>query len=437
VGFIELLEKTKGLSEEQTEFVNSLQSSTVSLMSIINDVLDYTKLEAGKMVMEAIPFDPVGVCKGCLEVIAAVSEKKGLDVQSLFGGTTRSDTSAPMSGAAATVLIPPHGHQILGDPNRIRQVLLNLLSNAVKFTQRGEIKLSLTAAFLPGRRIPRRNDDESTKSSRKNTNDDDDDDEEEDPSSSTYVLQFSVSDSGVGISKDHFEHIFQKFRQTDASVSRHYGGTGLGLSICKTLVEAMGGTLRVKSEINKGSEFVFDIPVQLSARTDVPSLENPKVLSSKAAASHTEARGLQGLEILVAEDNLVNQRLVAAMLKRGGYKPTIVGNGKLAVEALEPAASAAGTTPANGKSCKYAIILMDVQMPVMDGIEATRLIRSKGWTKEMLPIVGLTASFQTAELASYQEMGMNDCIGKPVRLDALNGIIHRLVNLSLETEEKV
>jgi CheY-like chemotaxis protein len=431
VGFIELLEKTKGLSEEQTEFVNSLQTSTVSLMSIINDVLDYTKLEAGKMVMEAIPFDPVGVCKGCLEVIAAVSEKKGLDVQSHFGDTTSG------ASAATTVLIPPRGHHILGDPNRIRQVLLNLLSNAVKFTQRGEIKLSLTAAFLPGRRIPRRNDDESTKSSRKNTNDEEEeDDEAEDPSTSTYVLQFSVSDSGVGIRKDHFEHIFQKFRQTDASISRHYGGTGLGLSICKTLVEAMGGTLRVKSEVNKGSEFVFDIPVQLSARTDVPNLENPKVLSNKAAAGHTEARGLQGLEILVAEDNLVNQRLVAAMLKRGGYKPTIVGNGKLAVDALEPAASAAGTTPANGKSCKYAIILMDVQMPVMDGIEATRLIRSKGWTKEMLPIVGLTASFQTAELASYQEMGMNDCIGKPVRLDALNGIIHRLVNLSLETETR-
>lgn len=353
IGFIDLLARTS-LSSEQNDTVRQLQSSTTSLMSVINDVLDFTKLEAGKMDIEKIPFDPCGVCKGSIETTSAVAEKKGLTIKRQL------EPSGPVMGGL-----------VLGDPNRIRQILLNLLSNAIKFTQTGEITLSLKNVDVKDKK-------------------------------GYQMLQFSVQDTGMGISKEDLPFIFNKYRQTDASVSRRFGGTGLGLAICKNLVEAMGGTIAVSSEVHKGSKFSFQLPVKICDPQTTPTMTDD---------STADIESKDKLNVLVAEDNRVNQKLVASMLKHVGHVATIVDNGLMAVEAVV------------NENNRYDFILMDIQMPVMGGIEATKAIRNKGFTKSKLPIVGLTASFQNSQLKEYQDIGMNDCIGKPVRMKALKEII--------------
>jgi len=354
IGFIELLVKNRLTSREKEDILHTLQSSTVSLMTIINDVLDFTKLEAGKMQLESIPFDPCAVCRGCLETIAAVAEQKKLQIS----GDCQEFPSLA-----------------IGDPNRIRQVLLNLLSNAVKFTHQGSVTLNMTRHTSISNR------------------DEDGDD--------NCVLRFTVRDTGIGIPSESIQDVFNKFRQTSASVARQYGGTGLGLAICKILVQAMGGSITVTSQLDKGSVFSFDIPVQVCE----PNQRRPIVEDGECSDSKVR------LNVLVAEDNKVNQKLVKAMLKNIGHDVCIVENGREAVEELDQ------------NLIEYDVVLMDVQMPIMDGCEATQLIRSKGWTKDALPIIGLTASFQKSQLPYYQEIGMNDCIGKPVRLKALSEVI--------------
>jgi len=356
IGFIELLSKTTNLSLEQADYLKALQTSTTTLMTIINDVLDFTKLEAGKMAIEAIPFDPKGVCTGCVEVVSPIAQKKGVEVTGCCNCTST---------------LPP-GRLVVGDPNRIRQVLLNLLGNAVKFTSKGSITLTLHLSVS-----------------------------DEENGTLTYV----VSDTGIGISPEHTALIFDKYRQTDASVARNYGGTGLGLAICKILADAMGGSLTVESEVNRGSEFTFKIPVTFCKH------ERPTRSLTPSGASWRIPDDHQHLQILVAEDNVMNQKLIAAMLTRCGHTCTIVDNGELAVQAVE------------ARKVRYDLLLTDICMPVLDGIEATKRIRSNGWSTTMLPIIGLTASYQTNSVAHYHAIGMNDCIGKPVRLQKLMEVI--------------
>ena len=353
IGFIELLVKDRLTPQEKRDILHTLQSSTISLMTIINDVLDFTKLEAGKMEIEKIPFDPSAVCRGCMEAVRAVADKKGL----VLGGD---------SGESIDL-----GGQAIGDPNRIRQIILNLLSNAVKFTPKGSVTLTMTHSL-------------STKNP------------------GQTILQFSVRDTGIGIPSESTSDVFSKFRQTDASVARQYGGTGLGLAICKILVEAMGGTITVQSQLNKGSEFSFQIPVEVCKG-------NQRMARMPTAEPSSESP--VRLNVLVAEDNVVNQKLVKAMLKNIGHNATVVDNGEMAVQEVAES------------TIDYDVVLMDIQMPILDGVQATKKIRQSGWTQKMLPIIGLTASFQTAQLAYYQEIGMNSCIGKPVRMKALSDII--------------
>jgi signal transduction histidine kinase/ActR/RegA family two-component response regulator len=352
IGYIDLLARME-LSPEQLETVRQLLSSTTSLSSVVNDVLDFTKLEAGKMGIERIPFDPCAVCAGCVETTGAVAEKKGLTIRSHF---------------EASIL----GGFVMGDPNRIRQIILNLLSNAIKFTPNGgEITLTLKNGPLQ--------------------------DKEGD-----YLLTFSVKDTGMGIPQDQLQSIFNKYKQADVSTARRFGGTGLGLAICKSLSEAMEGSIGVQSELHKGTEFTFHVPVEVCDRPNTAATPDDSIIDLVSRDK---------LNVLVAEDNRVNQKLVASMLKYVGHIAKIVENGQEAVAEVER------------RSVSYDIVLMDVQMPVMDGLEATKLIRSKGWTKSTLPIIGLTASFQTAQLKDYQDIGMNNCIGKPVRMKALKEII--------------
>jgi CheY-like chemotaxis protein len=348
VGSIELL-ATSGLDAEQTESVDTLQTSAHALMAIINDLLDFTKLEAGKMKLETIPFEVRGVLEGSVACVQPQLCEKGLDV------SCRIDQGVPI--------------RLMGDPNRLRQIVLNMLSNAVKFTSHGSVNI------------------ESKTMSQEN---------------GSIRIRFMVADTGIGIPKEKCERIFDAYQQADVSVSRNYGGTGLGLAICKSLVENMGGEIGVDSVVGEGATFWCEIPFGLYAKPHAPE--------EKKADSDLN---ISGLEVLVAEDNKVNQKVVVKMLQRLGHHPTVVENGQECV------------TEITNSTKKYDIILMDWQMPVMDGIDATKEIRRKGYKMSDLPIVGLTASIQFLD---WFEIGMNDCLKKPVRMSDLKAALIKNVS---------
>ena len=352
-GFIELLNRTS-LDAKQTEYSTHLEQSSMHLMTVINDLLDFTKLELGKMKLESIPFEVRDVVSGAVAVISPKAIQKGLEV-----------VVHPIPGS-----IPL---KVSGDPTRLRQVLHNLLHNAVEFTHKGGIYVTVSS--------------------------------DSGDNSGKAIIEFSVVDSGIGLNEQYCDTIFEKYQQGGTGVSRKYGGTGLGLAICKALVISMNGSIGVESEVGSGSRFwfriPFDLPVAVSRTQETETLEMVK-------------QDQPSLRILVAEDNQVNQQLVLAMLKRMGHNVMFANNGCEAVEKIEEG--------------EFDLILMDVQMPKMDGYEATRAIRSMGWTATVLPIIGLTASFRTADIGKYREVGMNDCLCKPLSMDNLSRAIQRISN---------
>jgi signal transduction histidine kinase/ActR/RegA family two-component response regulator len=343
VGYLDLL-VSSNLSADQLDFLKQVQSSSSMLMSIINDLLDYSKLECGQVQIESVAFALEGLVEGCLAFVKPIAERKLLTLHCHFAD------NLPM--------------KLVGDPNRVRQILLNLLSNAMKFTDAGSVSVSVSSV------------ERDNKSQR---------------------LRFEVIDTGIGIDPLEQEVVFDKYRQANASVARHFGGTGLGLAICKGLSELMGGFIGLESELGKGTKMFLEIPFQL---TD--PCRDPCDLEENGSADSTSCP----LRILVAEDNKINQKVVRSMLERLGHQVTIADNGQVALERLQQA--------------NFDLVLMDVQMPVMDGVECTKRIRS-ATTKEtaMIPVIGLTASFQNADLEYYLELGMNACLGKPLRLEQL------------------
>jgi signal transduction histidine kinase/CheY-like chemotaxis protein len=344
VGYLDLLALTK-LSKEQLGTIKEVQSSTSLLMSIVNDLLDFSKLESCQVQVESVSFSMTGVCNGCIAAAESDATEKGLTLRSHIASD-----------------VPP---KFVGDPNRLRQILLNLLTNAVKFTAKGFVSLSVTSA--DGERI-----------------------------------RFEVSDSGIGIDPSHQKIVFEKYRQANASVARNYGGTGLGLAICKGLAELMGGTIDLKSQVDKGTTVVVEIPFHL-----------PKEVTNESADPEERdalAEETEGLRLLVVEDNKINQKVARSILQRMGHTVTVAENGQLALDEL--------------RKRHYDLVLMDVQMPVMDGIECTKQIRGiLGLRREDLPVVGVTASFQHSDLEYYQRIGMNTCLGKPLRMLKLKQVI--------------
>jgi len=333
------------LTDMQRDYVYTVRDSSIALLAVINDILDFSKIEAGKLELERVGFDLRDTIEQATKVVRVQALAKGLEI------ITQIDDA-----------LPSH---VLGDSNRLRQILVNLLSNAVKFTARGSIKIKASV---------------------------------ESSGAGQLVLRCVVSDTGVGISRDRLETLFAPFTQGDASTTRKYGGTGLGLSIVKRLATLMGGEVGAESAENVGSQFWF------TARLDVPEAPSPERLLEETKSVEPVRRPLassvQNQKILVAEDNTVNQKVASHLLRKLGYEVTLACNGKEAVELWEQQ--------------KFALILMDCQMPELDGYEAAREIRRREDGSARTPILALTAHAMSGAADECLAAGMDDYLSKPI-----------------------
>jgi len=333
IGFTKVLLKTE-LSAKQKEFLTAIKMSGDALIVLINDILDLAKVDSGKMTFEKTPFRMSLSISAMLHLFQTKILEKNL------------------------VLIKEYDENIpdvlVGDAVRLHQIILNLVSNSVKFTSKGKITVSVKMLSQDDEKV---------------------------------TIEFSVSDTGIGIVESKMENIFENFQQATSDTSRLYGGTGLGLAIVKQLVETQGGTVRVKSKVGEGSTFSFTLDfIKTNAEAEA-EIENVKADST-----------IKNIRVLVAEDIPLNQLLMKTILDDFGFERDIAENGKIAVEKLQ-------TTP-------YDIILMDLQMPEMNGFEATDYIRSV--MNSNIPIIALTADVTTVDLEKCKAVGMNDYISKPL-----------------------
>jgi signal transduction histidine kinase/CheY-like chemotaxis protein len=342
LGMIDIVLDSR-LTEEQREQLETSQRCAHSLLALLNDLLDLSKIEAGKMILERIPLDVRLLVVDCLQGQAPRARQKGIRL------------SYEISPEVPTCLI--------GDPLRLRQILNNLLSNAVKFTDAGSVCAHLTGA-------------PSTPSGK-------------------FDLHLEVTDTGAGIPAEKLPLVFEKFTQADGSISRRYGGTGLGLAITNKLVETHGGEIWVESEVGRGSKFHVMIPME-QGNSDVVAEEIPAPAAGQAPPACNAADSC----VLVVEDNPVNRTVITSLLEKRGFRVRTANDGRQAIEILEAA--------------PVDLVLMDVQMPVMDGLETTRLIRAEPrWRK--LPIVAMTAHAMDGDRTQCLDAGMDDYVAKPIQ----------------------
>ena len=341
LGMTDLLRKTK-LDREQRDYVDAISSSGHNLRRLINDVLDFAKLEGTRMRLEEITFSPGALVTDTVALFRATAEEKGLRLEAKIGGSTPA--------------------RMTGDPGRIGQILNNLVHNAVKFTEQGSV--TIESSRLGDR------------------------------------WQVAVRDTGIGIPEEARAKIFDPFIQADGSRSRQFAGTGLGLAISRQLAELMGGTIELESEPGQGSVFRLELPCREAA-------------GGAATPEHERAaHGLsKPLRILAAEDNMVNQKVLGAFLQEFGCAVTIVNNGRAAVEAVSEGA--------------YDLVLMDCHMPEMDGLAATRQIRSLMKPLSEVPIVAVTAGAFAEDRDRCLAAGMNDFLAKPYTREGLEDVLER------------
>jgi signal transduction histidine kinase/CheY-like chemotaxis protein len=350
IGTLQLLEDTS-LNDEQKEFVDIAHKSADALLAILNDILDLSKIEAGKLSFENITFDFKQIVKDIVILHSLKAEQQGVFL------LQQVDESLP--------------EFLMGDPTRLRQVIVNLVSNALKFTSQGEVKISVDVV-------------------NKETD--------------SVDLKIAVIDTGIGIPQTAQETLFNAFTQADGSTTRKYGGTGLGLAIVSQLVDLMGGSLGVDSVEGEGSVFWFTVNLQCAKKA--PEMAGEIAKNNKAL--QLEAK------ILLVEDNPINQMVAQKMLEKVGLKPTLANNG---VEALKQL---------NERS--FDLVLMDCQMPEMDGFDATREIRKldiMALNQRPLPIVAMTANVMSGDRERCLDVGMDDYIGKPVQRDQLTSVLKK------------
>ncbi|CAN5348781.1 hypothetical protein BH10PSE4_BH10PSE4_42990 [soil metagenome] len=339
IGFAGLLRATP-LNAEQTRQLDRIDAAGQALMSTLNDVLDLSKLEAGGVELDLRAFALRDLLDQALGIIEAQASAKGLTL------SKRIDANLPAF--------------VVGDPERLRQILLNLLGNAVKFTSDGEVTLAARRVEPDARGVAR--------------------------------IEFSVSDTGIGLAPDVVDQVFDRFTQADASVTRRFGGTGLGLSITKRLAEVMGGEVGVHSALGVGARFWCVLPLPIAAAPEVSPISLTAALPG-------------GARVLLADDNEANRELVSAILSSVGHQVDLATNG---VEAV--AAAARGG---------YDLVLMDVQMPLQDGVSATRAIRALAGPAARVPIIALSANVLAGQIETYREAGMDDHVGKPIAVGEL------------------
>jgi len=340
LGMARLLVDTE-LDTKQREFAETIVRSGESLLAILNDLLDISKLEAGKLEIEAIPLDPHRLVSDAIAVMKVRADEKALQLRQEVA-----DDVAPA---------------LRGDSHRLRQIMVNLLSNAIKFTEAGDVTVRMACHHREDSRLD---------------------------------LVITVADTGVGISAEAQTKLFSPYTQGSVEVARKYGGTGLGLAICRRLAVLMEGELTLESTRGKGSCFTLRVPMTLAAIDDIPTFEDPRQVFHGGAAT------LEPLRVLLVEDNLVNQQVAVAMLEKQGHLIIIAENGEEALVQF--------------RAHPFDIILMDRHMPITGGIEATRSIRAMEGAGKTVPIIGITAAANQAEIADCLEAGMNDVIIKPI-----------------------
>ncbi len=365
LGMTQLLLKTD-LDEKQQHFGKTIKISAQSLLSIISDVLDFSKIEAGKVDIESISFEPRAVGEQVCHLMNGNALNKGLELNLVV------DRDVPQ--------------WVLGDPLRIKQILSNLMGNAVKFTEQGSVELCI-------KRVPGNSDTDNF-----------------------CQLEFAVSDSGIGIAADKQGLIFQEFSQADGSTTRNYGGTGLGLAISRQLAQLQGGDIRLESEVGQGSTFTLCVGFEVCS---VDRLETDDRCLASSREGAVSLQSLAGLRVLLAEDSPVNMEVACAMLEAQGIEVTKVENGKQALEAVTQCLS----SHADSSGQLFDAILMDCQMPEMDGYEATRLIRALGEPCRDLPIVALTANAMEGDREVCLDAGMTDYLAKPFSAEALTEMV--------------
>ena len=369
------------LTPQQQDFVETIRSSGDALLTLINDILDFSKIESGKLDLEHYPFNLRNCLEETIDLLATQATEKNLNL---------------------TYFVSPETPEIIvGDMTRLRQILVNLLSNAVKFTHTGEVVLNVTSQSL---------------------------NLQYQQTSSSYEIQFAIRDTGIGIPPERMERLFKPFSQVDSSITRQYGGTGLGLVISRRLSELMGGQIWVESQVGKGSTFFFTIVVTVPDTEDATQTDagvSPyhrsmgESVGYEAFALRSNNRQQQQsfsltdkslaeqlpLRILLAEDHLVNQKIAVLLLQQLGYRVNVVANGREVLTAL--------------RQLPYDVVLMDVQMPEMDGLTATRQICQEWPPSERPRIIAMTANAMQGDREMCLAAGMDDYISKPIRINAL------------------
>jgi PAS domain S-box-containing protein len=338
------------------EYISMVNDSAKLLLSIINQILDFSKIEAGKLELLSEPFAFKETITRLMKMQRVSAEGKGIELQLQY------DDAVPNS--------------LIGDPVRLQQVLINLVGNAIKFTDEGKIKIKVKLISQEEKQVK---------------------------------VMISVLDTGIGIPQEKLNRLFKSFSQIDNSLARQYEGTGLGLAISKRLVELMGGTIGVKSELGKGSKFSFTVTFDLHDDKDsiLISEDNNTAVITKATSEQTH--------ILLAEDKKMNQKLAKLVLEKKGWKVTIANNGREAIQIIERDA--------------FDVILMDIQMPELDGLSVTKYIRSlDGNANQNVPIIAMTANVFESDKEKYLQIGMDDFVSKPFVMEELYETVERHLN---------